>query len=286
MKTNIRFAGAQIPCTQHIAQNVSTIKAAIDWAADNTVDYLVTPEGSLSGYNYNFSIENYELISALAEIEQYAANKNVGLCLGTLWDELEFNGRIRRNQIRFYKNDGKFLGIVNKHITIEQDEIANVISDNNTLLIGLLINNQIIPAGGLICVDMYGTPDRKSIPTELSLMGARILIHATNGNRNNWQYDRSKTELADNISNDWHDICMRRTSFLRNLPIITVDNCYMCDGTEYHGRTSSESGVIIGGEWVTQVPRTGTQYFYYDFDVDTLAIDMPPPPLERIDNVD
>ena len=39
------------------------------------------------------------------------------------------------------------------------------------------------------------------------------------------------------------------------------------DGTEYHGQTSSESGVIDAqGNWVTKVPRIGTQYFYYNFD--------------------
>ena len=36
-------------------------------------------------------------------------------------------------------------------------------------------------------------------------------------------------------------------------------------GEDYDGYTSSESGVVINGEWVTNVPRTGTQYFYHDF---------------------
>jgi hypothetical protein len=54
------------------------------------------------------------------------------------------------------------------------------------------------------------------------------------------------------------------------IPIITVDNCYYMQGYEYHGRTSSESGVLVNGDWVTAVPREGTQYFYYDFDFDSL----------------
>ena len=290
MKQTIRIGGAQIPCTLNIAANVITIKNAIDWAAKNNVNYLVTPEASLSGYSKTFTDANNDIVTALATIEQYAASMNVGLCLGTLWDEPEINGKIRRNQLRFYKDNGDFLGIVNKYITIEHDSDAGVVSDCNKLLIALPVNDQIIPVGGLLCVDMYGVdinpvPD---IPYMYVLMGAKLLIHATNGARNDWPRDQSQKELADDISNDWHDVCMRRKSFLGNIPIITVDNCYMCDGTEYHGRTSSESGVIIGGNWVTKVPRTGTQYFYYDFDVDMLAIDMPipPEPLEGVNNID
>ena len=40
-----------------------------------------------------------------------------------------------------------------------------------------------------------------------------------------------------------------------------VSLCSMCALTAI----SSESGVVVNGEWVTNVPRTGTQYFYHDF---------------------
>jgi len=70
---NVRFAGAQIPCSKILKNNVQTIKTAIDWAVDNQVDYLITPEGSLSGYIKDFDVP--ELVDALTEIEQYAANK-------------------------------------------------------------------------------------------------------------------------------------------------------------------------------------------------------------------
>ena len=48
--TSIRLAGAQIPVTQDIQYNKKQIFKALDWAKDNQVDHLVTPEGSLSGY--------------------------------------------------------------------------------------------------------------------------------------------------------------------------------------------------------------------------------------------
>ena len=43
----MRIAGAQIPVSKDVEQNVKTIKHAIDWATDNECDFLVTPEGSL-----------------------------------------------------------------------------------------------------------------------------------------------------------------------------------------------------------------------------------------------
>ena len=49
------------------------------------------------------------------------------------------------------------------------------------------------------------------------------------------------------------------------IPIITVDNTCHMNGQPYDGPTSSESGVTVDGKWVTKIPRTGTQHFYYDF---------------------
>ena len=57
MKTNIRFGGAQIPVTPFQQKNVKSIKKAIDWAAENNVDYLVTPEASLSGYSTSYYMD-------------------------------------------------------------------------------------------------------------------------------------------------------------------------------------------------------------------------------------
>ena len=270
--TTIRFAGAQIPVTPYTQTNVMEIRRAIDWAAENRVDYLVTPEASLSGYTKDFHNNHNRIIDALLEIEKYAANKHVGLCLGTLWDELD---GIRRNQIRFYNPEGIFLGVVNKHFQIEYDTEVGDLGDSRKYLIALPINDKIIPIGGLICVDMYGVPDQPSIPYISKNLGATVLIHSTNGIRNIKPTNGLSTELSDQIANDWHDINLRRASFLRRTPILTVDNCYMFDGTEYYGNTSSESGVLIDGEWVTKVPRSGTQYFYYDLPLTNIAIDMP-----------
>ena len=276
MKTTIRLAGAQIPVTPYTQSNVMEIRRAIDWASENNVDYLITPEASLSGYTADFDNNFNRTTDGLAEIEKYAAAKNVGLCLGTLWGENENGNTIRRNQIRFYRANGQFLGYVNKHFAIEQDAEIGVVSDYRTHVLPLVIDDaSFIPVGGLICVDMYGIDGHPSVPGELRKLGANLLIHATNGHRNVDPQNGLSKELDREIQEIWHDINLRRFSFINKTIIITVDNCYMMDGSEYHGETSSQSGVLINGEWVTSVPRTGTQYFYYDLPLAEIVQDIP-----------
>jgi hypothetical protein len=164
-------------------------------------------------------------------------------------------------------------------VTIETDAAAGVVRD--PIIKGCMLpvgNDHFIPAGGLICVDMYGDTFGKNgaihhhVPDTLAMYGARLLIHATNGVRG----VGDDPILADEIANSWHDAILKRMSFIYKIPIITVDNCYMMDGSEYNGLTSSESGVVVNGRWVTSVPRTGTQYFYHDFLIDEVAVHMPP----------
>ena len=97
----IRLAGAQIPVTLNVGKNINSIKSAIDWAKENSVDYIATPEASLSGYQENFNTP--ELMDALATVEEYAKVSKVGLLLGTLWEEKLFDGTLElQNQLRVY----------------------------------------------------------------------------------------------------------------------------------------------------------------------------------------
>jgi predicted amidohydrolase len=272
MNTTIRFAGAQIPVTPFVRRNTITIKSAIDWAAENNVDYLVTPEASLSGYSINFDAELQSLVDSLAEIEKYAAEKQVGLCLGTLWIEHElYNNKphpVKRNQIRYYEKNGRFLGTTNKMVLTPLDNKINIVKGEILTGIVLPIGDKFIPAAGLICADLYGhNSNEGGLPEKYLNIGAKLIIHATNA-------DRGIDEFDDEIENIWLEGNIRRVSRLL-LPVISVDNCYMMDGTEYHGRTATQSGVCVGGKWVVNVPRIDTQYFYYDFPIDSIGIKFP-----------
>jgi predicted amidohydrolase len=266
-KNSIRFAGAQIPCTSDVSKNVTTIKKAIDWAVDNQVDYLLTPEGSLSGYCKGF--DTPELIQGLTEVEQYAANK-VALCLGTMWVEKEgenFEFDVKRNQIRFYNKDGTFNTAIDKTIVTPLDGELGIIASCQSFLVPLPdhANKDGYPlaAGAFICNDFYGRPNYPDLTRMAFHNGAKIFLHATNA-------DRDIGKLYDKIMDDWHTAHLQMTAYLAGIPVITVDNSCKPDGTEWNGPTSSQSGVLIGGEWVVTVPRTGTHYFYYDLPLDNL----------------
>ena len=87
----IRLAGAQIPVASNIQLNKIELFKAIDWAKANGVDHLLTPEGSLSGYQ-NINGREKELIDALKEVELHA--RGLSLHLGTIIKEKEEKGYI------------------------------------------------------------------------------------------------------------------------------------------------------------------------------------------------
>ena len=262
--TNIRLAGAQIPCTLSIEENINHIKQAIDWASENSVDYLLTPEGSLSGYHPGYEKDLDTLISSEKIVTSYAVEQNVGLCLGTMWCESDNRfpeGYRRENQIRFYTKTGEFLGSTNKTYTIPEYD-QTVVSDGITIID--MPND--IKASGLICNDFWGgSIEGGSLPVFVKeKLGAHVIFHATNG---------FKGELPhyDEITEVWHEGNLRMASFITGIPIITVDNCYKMNGDPFDGKTSSQSGIILNGIWQVKAPRVGTHYFYYDFDIPSMT---------------
>jgi predicted amidohydrolase len=266
MNKTIRFGGAQIPVTPSITKNLTTIKTAIDWASENKVDYLVTPEASLSGYSVEFDKDLDLLSTSLTTIENYAKEKNVGLCLGTLWIEKYSNKPVgvKRNQIRFYSKEGKLIGITDKHVLTPFD-LKIGIESGTPHLIAIPIDNGILPVAGLVCADLYGhISNQGGLPQKYYENGIKLYIHSTNAERG-----LDPNPIRDEIEELWLEANIRRVSGYM-VPMVVVDNCYKMDGTEYHGRTMTQSGVCFFGEWVTTVPRTGTQYFYHDFSIDDL----------------
>jgi len=273
----IRMAGAQIPVTSDVATNVQTIKDSIDWAVEHDCDYLVTPEGSLSGYvlppekiqelgNLTAPISE-ETVNGLKEIEAYATGK-VGLCLGTLWIESKHWGFCKQDQIRFYSKEGNLIGSASKTFTMNDLDVelfAHNVAKEGTPAFPLGPNFNV---AGLICNDLWGDTwsDHKNLAWgahqnfNMRANDERMLhlfVHAVNGGRG--------TEY-DELFEQWHESHLRMLSHITGVPILSVDNAVAMDGTPYDGNTSSPSGVFIDGKKVVEVPRTGTQYFYYDFD--------------------
>jgi predicted amidohydrolase len=262
----IRYAGAQLPCTEHLDRNIKEIKTAINWAAENNVDYLLTPEGSLSGYFPGFETKDgrtiQDLVDAEKQVTNHAVKMGVGLCLGTMWCESDDRfpeGYRKENQIRFYSKTGKFLGSTNKtYIIPEYDQTMP--SEINIIDVEHDIQN--FWAAGLICNDFWGGPlsNKMALPIYVKeQLNAQVIFHATNG-------FKGELPVYDEITEAWHEGNLRMMSFITGVPIITVDSCYKMQGTPYNGNTSSQSGILLNGVWQVKAPRIGTQYFYHDFD--------------------
>src|SRR5262245_36703549 len=83
--TPLRVAGAQIPVVRDIRKNVEAISRAIEYAAREKADVLITPEGSLSGYVHDF--DPVASGAALKEVLQKAREARLALVLGTCYEE-------------------------------------------------------------------------------------------------------------------------------------------------------------------------------------------------------
>ena len=151
-QATIRVASAQIPVTRDIAINAETIHRALDTAISEGADILLTPEGSLSGYTPDF--DQAEVEQRLAQIVERAAAADVALALGTCFTEPDDEECY--NQIRFYNQNGEFLGFHSKTLlcsSLTDPPRGEINSYATRPLRTFEING--ISVGGLICNDMW-----------------------------------------------------------------------------------------------------------------------------------
>lgn len=274
---SMRLAGAQIPCGTNIQVNKKEILKAIDWAKENEVDHLLTPEGSLSGWVHGWEEKIDEIREALKEIEEHA--KGIGLHLGTNFIENETCGLIQRNEIRHYNKAGQLRGSTMKTLPIlgaesalprdqKRDELC-VIDLYETSIDDVFPTDEHSLAAGLICNDLYGAQEdylMRPLTAVFKEMGVLDLIfHATNGVK------IPEGEPHYDVFEKWHEGHLRMAAWSTGIPILTVDSCtdWQWEGDEDEVETyttSSTSGLIhpIGG-WEVTAPRRGRHYFKYDY---------------------
>lgn len=255
---DFRVAGYQMAVGLEIAQNTRRICNAIDWAADHGAEVLLTPEGSLSGYTHELDAGAVE--KGLGIVVGHARGRNVGLALGTCFVEQD---RKCYNQLRFYRPDGEYLGFHSKILRCgsvdgrSQGEVNHYAASDLHVFPwrdGLLI-------GGLVCNDMWANPECTPMPDphlaqQLSAMGAKIILHAVNGDRNGsswsgvaWHYHESNLRMRARAGGIW---------------IVTADNA-----SPEQMECSAPSGVIDRlGEFVCRTTPKGEQLF-----VHTIALD-------------
>jgi predicted amidohydrolase len=245
--STIILAGLQMTATNDIKTNEKVIIEGIRKAAGQGARFLVTPEGSLSGYTSNFN--QTEVAVSLELIKSEAAKLKLGLMLGTCFKEKIDGKEVCYNQVRLYSPDGKFMGEYSKILRCSSMELPGS-GEMTDYIEGDLktFNWNGIRFGILICNDLWATPGYTTMPNpylawKLKQMGAQFIVHCINsGTVQKYRpFHESSAEL-------W--------AFSLHLPILEVN------AAQEQERINAQSGLIDAtGDRNIRVPDSGLQFF-------------------------
>jgi len=172
-----RVTLAQVATTRNVADNLASARAAFQQARNDRANWILFPEGFLSGYYGGFHQE--EVATAFAEVEQLCRDSHVTGLIGTVWKE---TGRIY-NQIRIVSPAGKLVGrYVKTCLCYDESDWAAGGSP-------LVFEADGITFGTLICNDLWVTPGFSAGPNphlslKIARAGAQVIFHAVNSGSN------------------------------------------------------------------------------------------------------
>ncbi len=190
----LTVAGFQMLVSKDVQVNEKAIHRAIDQAAGVKADFLLTPEGSLSGYYPHF--DQAVVAAAVQRIVQHAKESRVGLLLGTCYKEREKDTwapdpsvehqEFCYDQVRVYAPSGEYLGFHAKILRCSslRHPGAGEMKDYVGGPIRTFVWNGIC-FGALICNDLWATPGFTTTPNPylawgLREMGAQVIFHSIN----------------------------------------------------------------------------------------------------------
>ena len=248
----LRAAGAQLPVTKDVQKNREAITRAIEFAAREKADVLVTPEGSLSGYTQNFDAA--ATAQAIEAVVQRARQARVALVLGTCFADA---GGARYDAQRFYDREGGYLGFQAKTLLCRwvadpkrKGEVDYYKSAPLRIfdLCGLTV-------GGLICNDMWANPewtpmDDSHLARQLAGLGARVIFFSVNSGQEEGE------ELA--LHRAFHESNLRLRA--RSAKVWVV----VANASDPHGtrEANCHSGIMgPDGHWVVQADSRGERFF-------------------------
>jgi predicted amidohydrolase len=226
-----RITLAQIRVGRNLDENLARIRAAFAQAKKDKAEWIMFPEGALSGYNKNF--DQAKVAAALTEVMSLCRDARVIAVLGTCWQE---NGQFT-NEIQIIDADGKLVGRYAKHCLTYSEAKNYKVGD--TPLVHQVNGLKI---GTLICNDLWVTPGWTDGPNpHLTLQqakaGAQVIFHAVNSG-------------SDLRYRDYHESNLKVRSAEAKCPIVVVNaagdkpiNC--------------ASGVVADFEYVKALPTQG-----------------------------
>lgn len=258
-KVSLRVAGAQIPVLSDVSKNVEAISRALEFAAREKADVLVTPEGSLSGYTPNF--DSRATAKGLETVLRKAREAGVALVLGTCFEEAD---GARYDAQRFYNRRGEYLGFHSKILLCRRVADPTVKGEidffKSTPLRTFRLEG--LTVGGLVCNDMWANPEwtpmaDPHLAQQLGAMGARVVFLSVNAGQG--QGD----ELALNRS--FHESNLRLRSRSARIWIVVVDAC----DAQGRRKANCPSGMLDpDGRWVVQVDPRGERFFAHTIEIE------------------
>jgi predicted amidohydrolase len=246
----LRVAGLQMNVTNNISINKERILSGVKEASAGKAIFLVTPEGSLSGYRSQFN--QMELLTALKEILTLAKELKVGLLLGTCFKNDQ--GQCY-NQVRIYSPDGEFLGAHSKILVcspVDEPGTGEMLEYQPGTLQTFLWNK--IRFGVLVCNDLWASPGYTTIPNpylpmKLKQMGAGIIFHSINSGTNQ-------------LYRKFHESSAELWALSLHIPVMEVN---AAQGSE---KLNAQSGLIdSAGTRSVIVPDSGEHLYFCEINL-------------------
>jgi len=254
----LRVAGAQIPVSRDLQQNVLALSRAIEFARREKADVLVTPEGSLSGYWAGFDAEATR--KAIDQVAAQARSAKIALVMGTCFAD---ESGVRYDAQRFYSAEGEYLGFHSKILLCRRVANPTAKGEMDSFKSSPLqvFNLNGVKVGGLVCNDMWANPEYTPMPDpylarQLAGLGARIIFVSANAGQDSgpdWPLHHS-----------FHEANLRLRARSAGLWVVVVDAA----DPEGKKPSNAPSGVVgPDGRWAVQAEAKGEQFFVHTIEL-------------------
>jgi predicted amidohydrolase len=257
--SEIVVGGCRIPVTHNVADNLAEIKKAINWAAENNVDIMSTPECALSGYMWRPANQKdprvAEINNAIKELQRYSVEKRVDLILGTAW----YNAKNEWTNLQAFIINGECKHTHRKVVLFEKESVYYVKGSGSAVF-----DYKGLKIAGMICNDFWASPAIFGGQSGDLLKG----LHDQCVNVVFLSANVPKTPGPNNIFYNWHKNFIEMFSASNVWNTVVCDTSNNTDGTSYNGDSCVPCGVCdYATEWV-MAPEKGTAYFKASFQPD------------------
>lgn len=257
----MKLTASQFPVTENIQDNLDNIIKVLESNPDS--DWVLTPEGSLSGYCFNVVHETKDQESktqyfkALNELEQYLSKNKRNLVLGTgHWEQDGFP----YNQLRYYYQ-GQLITAYNKQLltrtTSGLGEYYYYLAGHENVIVEIAKD---FPVAGLLCNDAWAFPGASPDGNPYlwkDLKQCRVVFVASN----------CAIETHNQVVYDWHDSHLRMWAMNNSQYVVssTATTDMMGGSIE---RVQAPAGIIgPDGNWIDRCKNSGTDWITVDIDV-------------------